>query len=330
MKKSMLTVQETSELINKGSILSIAGDENLLVKLPKGNWIGGTIPYFISENGGEINKKLLYVTPLDDNQIKYQIIEYDEKSISSIYLDAYENGYSIIIIPGLSQTHFNFSLKSSRYKNFAISPLIGWISGVDLNDLGKVTPKVFNGETGEFFENKAIVLHLELPKNKYAEIDIVNIFTQNLQGDKIEFLEDSFTVSDVLINEEKVNFATYVKENKLNIKLPLVADFNGAIINTSFQSVNEDDKIVTFFAPVFSGVKYYQALNVENYVENFLLELPKNIDPPIFSCNCILNYIYSELEGKKTSNFTGPITFGEIAYQLLNQTMTFIEIKETN
>jgi len=40
-----------------------------------------------------------------------------------------------------------------------------------------------------------------------------------------------------------------------------------------------------------------------------------------------LNYLYSGLEGKKTGNVTGPITFGEVAYQLLNQTMVYMTIE---
>jgi hypothetical protein len=46
-----------------------------------------------------------------------------------------------------------------------------------------------------------------------------------------------------------------------------------------------------------------------------------------FSCNCILNYIYGNLEGKKLAGTAGPITFGEIAYQLLNQTMVYLEFE---
>jgi hypothetical protein len=34
------------------------------------------------------------------------------------------------------------------------------------------------------------------------------------------------------------------------------------------------------------------------------------------------------LEGKKTGGVTGPITFGEIAYQLLNQTLAYISVKD--
>jgi hypothetical protein len=41
-----------------------------------------------------------------------------------------------------------------------------------------------------------------------------------------------------------------------------------------------------------------------------------------------LNFLYGELEGKKTGTITGPMTFGEIAYQLLNQTMIFLEIEK--
>ncbi|WP_340301592.1 DUF6976 family protein [Roseobacter sp. HKCCD5988] len=29
-----------------------------------------------------------------------------------------------------------------------------------------------------------------------------------------------------------------------------------------------------------------------------------------YSCNCILNYLYGEMEGKSVSGFTGPMTFG--------------------
>ena len=46
-----------------------------------------------------------------------------------------------------------------------------------------------------------------------------------------------------------------------------------------------------------------------------------------YSCNCILNYLYGDLEGKKTGGFTGPVTFGEIAYILLNQTLVKLDVK---
>ena len=49
---------------------------------------------------------------------------------------------------------------------------------------------------------------------------------------------------------------------------------------------------------------------------------------PVFTCNCILNYLYANLEGKKTGSIVGPITFGEIAYMLLNQTMVYLTFED--
>ncbi|MCK5268852.1 MAG: hypothetical protein KAR07_11800 [Spirochaetes bacterium] len=124
----------------------------------------------------------------------------------------------------------------------------------------------------------------------------------------------------------KENFSEYLLRNKIDTKFPLVSNYNGTMVNVSFQSVDEKEKLVNLYAPVFQGVKYKLAKPVADYVKEFEDKtISANVNP-IFSCNCILNYLYSELEGKKTGNYQGPITFGEIAYQLLNQTMTYLEI----
>jgi hypothetical protein len=46
-----------------------------------------------------------------------------------------------------------------------------------------------------------------------------------------------------------------------------------------------------------------------------------------FSCNCILNFLFGGLEGQKIGNLQGPVTFGEIGYQLLNQTLVVLRIQ---
>lgn len=50
----MITVQAAAELIRKGVPLSLAGPESALDQLPAGNWIGGTIPYFMVAGGGVV------------------------------------------------------------------------------------------------------------------------------------------------------------------------------------------------------------------------------------------------------------------------------------
>ena len=75
--------------------------------------------------------------------------------------------------------------------------------------------------------------------------------------------------------------------------------------------------------------EYKVAAPVSDYVTAFKNSLPKSaMGNVVFSCNCILNYLYSELEGKRTGSITGPITFGEIAYQLLNQTLAYATIQD--
>ncbi len=57
-------------------------------------------------------------------------------------------------------------------------------------------------------------------------------------------------------------------------------------------------------------------------------QVPADIGAVAFSCNCILDDLYSELAGKRTGIFTGPVTFGEIAYQLVNQTLAYLVVRD--
>ena len=53
MPGKLLTVAEASEAITAGAAVLVAGDESLLRQLPQGRWIGGTIPYFMTDAGGQ-------------------------------------------------------------------------------------------------------------------------------------------------------------------------------------------------------------------------------------------------------------------------------------
>jgi len=182
------------------------------------------------------------------------------------------------------------------------------------------------GDSLKISDSTAVAMHVSLPKERYAELMIVNMFEQS-DGDLISFMDDGFSVTNAYVNGKMMNFADYVISNKIDTRLPLVADYFGALINISFQNIDKMAKKVDFYAPVFKGVQYKLAAPVNDYVKSFTSQM-KGIetDSIVFSCNCILNYLYCDLEGKKTADITGPITFGEIAYQLLNQTMTYLKI----
>jgi hypothetical protein len=327
MKKVMCKIDEVINMIDQGRKLLLAGDEELLKKLPDGSWIGGSIPYFMTESGGMATKDRILVDEIPSFVKEISCKSYDIATIKNVYKDGFDNGFSVIIIPFSSETHLSFAINAPDYKEFATKPLIGWISGLLLDELKEKTAKTFIGSGKSMSEKNAVVMHINLPPEKYAEISTINIFTQGI-GDTIEFPTSGFQVKDALINGKNQNFADYVVRKQLDIRLPLVADYNGMMINISFQGINNEAKIVDFYAPVFKGILYKQAVPINDYIKQFTQLIPDNNgQETVFSCNCILNYLYSELEGKKTGSITGPITFGEIAYQLINQTMVSIEIK---
>jgi hypothetical protein len=324
----MVEVAAVKEKIDRGQNLLLAGDENLLGQLPPGNWIGGSIPYFMTEQGGLSTRDMVYVTELPDCVSHVSIEVYNKETMAHVYTDAPKNGFSLIIIPAASPTHLEFALRAPHYQGFAIRPLVGWISGVHLDNLGKTSPKVFSGLTCTMLEDGAAVMHVTLPPTQVAEVGILNIFEQS-DGDAITFQQDGFSAREVLINGVPTNFAQYIAANRLDTRLPLVADYYGALVNVSFQGVDEAKQEVNFYAPVFAGLSYKHAKPIQNYVQQFTSHLPTSLSKQIvFSCNCILNYLYSELEGKQTGGITGPITFGEVAYQLLNQTMVYLTIND--
>jgi hypothetical protein len=319
----MMTLPEASSFIRTGAVAFVAGDESLLAALPKGNWIGGTIPYFMTDDGGRFTRDQVFVTAMPDFVTEPTVKFYHEDELAGIP-DGYKpNGFSYIVIPALTCVHQTFAHDCSTWPGVFNRPLLGWIAGTDVKDIGAVSPKVFNGQTGESSASKAAVMHMDLPKNRFAQVDILNVFKQG-SGDTITFPASGFEAGECFINGEKQNLAAYIAKHKIDTHLPLVADYMGAMINVSFQSVDAAAGTVKFYAPVFPGVEYKIAAPVSNYEAEFQAEMKKKDIHPVFSCNCILNYLYANLEGKKTGHIVGPITFGEIAYMLLNQTLVYL------
>jgi len=316
MEHRLYSIHEVIALIEKGYHLSLAADERVLSKLPKGNWIAGTIPYFMDVNSGLFTQELIYVNKLTDLSKDVKIKVYDIHNIDILTQDTYHNGFTLLIIPPFQEIHQDFAIKSETMEGLYDNPVVGWVAGIDLSS-GDV-PKVYNGLTLESYENKVVAFHVQLPENTFAQIDIINIFKQDPESPEIHFYLDSFEVIHCLIDNKEVNLSDYIIQNKIDPKLPLIADYSGASINVSIKEVDKDFGIVNFYAPVFASKTYKFAKQIDNYIKEFeinTLNIHKNNE---FSCNCILNYMYGNLEGKKIENVTGPITFGEIAYQLLN------------
>lgn len=329
MAQALVTIEETKARIMNGRPLLLAGDERVLRELPTGDWIGGTIPYFMSERGGTFSQDHIFVTEFPDDIAGARILHYDDASLPQIYRDIPENGFGVIILPASSAILAQFAVEAAHYADYALRPLIGWVSGVNLAEVGTVRPKVFDGRTLTAYENACVVLHITLPETRTVEIGIINPFHPD-QGDALEFPVSGFRTQQVLVNGKPTHFGTYLTERKVDLQLPLVAEQAGTTVNVSFETVDISNGEVSFLAPVFPGKIYRLARPITDYVAAFEQEVTTaglETGPVVVSCNCILNYLYSGLEGRQTEQFVGPITFGEVAHQLLNQTMVYLSVK---
>jgi len=328
MTQALLSLEAVTQKVADGARLLLAGEEGLLRRLPRGSWIGGTIPYFMDVSGGTFDEGRLFATELPESCAAATVTVYDRERLGRIYAEGPARGFSFVIIPGMSPTHLAFAVDAPGYADFAKRPLVGWIAGVNLARLGQVTPKVIDGATLTAHEDAAVVMHVELTAGKVADVEILNIFEPG-DGDVIRFPETGFTAHKATVNGTEVVFADYVERQGLDTRMPLVADYAGARVNTSFQKVERAEGVVHFYGPVFAGMEYRLARRVDDYVEAFTAKVPKVQEGEVvFSCNCIVNYLHSELEGKKTGGFVGPITFGEIAYQLVNQTLAYLVVMD--
>ena len=323
----LITVAKAAEMIRAGSVLSLAGPESALDQLPAGNWIGGTIPYFMVDAGGTVvTEGQVFATDLTDlGQVK--IASYGADELGGIVGNAPENGFSLTIIPAFSQAHQRFAAEASNNPDAFLKPTVGWISGIHLSDAGSASPKVYDGRTATKHQDAAVVAYVSLPADKLASIEIVNLFEPG-DGDVLHFVETLFHVNECVVNGQTVNFAQYLRSKGLDGgKLPLVGDFAGAHVNVSLQNIDDATGAVNLYAPVFAGVDYRFAKPVGGYAAAFRNRLA-DVDSKglVTGCNCILNFLYGELEGKAIGGVQGPATFGEIAYQLLNQTMVTVRI----
>jgi hypothetical protein len=321
----LMSIEEAARFIRSGRGVTVAGDESALKQLPPGLWIGGTIPYFMSEDGGLCTKDKVFVNELPLASGEPGLCCYDASSIESICQDAPANGFSVLIVPAFSDVHERFSRDAPEFDGMYLHPLVGWVAGAHLDDLASTKPKVVFGPTGEFLDDQAVAMHVAISAERSASIEIVNLFKPGT-GPAIRFTEPGFQVDEAEIDGQRVNLAKYLRENKIDTRLPLVADYCGAFINVSVQSVDAEAGEVKLYAPVFPGIEYRIAGSIPPYAEAFEQVVPHDDGEITFCCNCILNYLYGDLEGKTTDRMHGPMTFGEIAYQLVNQTMVYLRV----
>jgi len=321
LENGLMGPDQAAALIRAGHFLMIAGDEALLRRLPAGNWIGGTIPYFMGSDGGQLSRERLFVTRIPADAGAPEIRRYDITSIDHVCADGPANGFSLIIIPAFSAIHSLYARKAPGFEDMFIKPVVGWVAGCHVDDIGRVAPLVVSGPGLDFDAERAVVMHVPLPPERYAHVHIANAMRQG-EGEVLRFPETGFSAGRCTVDGVDTTLAAYLEARQADLRLPLVADYGGASVNVSIKGVDREAGRVDFYAPVFDDVAYRLAAPVD-----FAADPEAGGETALWSCNCILNYLYCGLEGRCAAPPGGPMTFGEIAYLLLNQTQVFLEIE---
>lgn len=322
----LLPISEVEEKVAARKALLLAGSEKALSALSPGRWIAGTIPYFMDVEGAVCSESKVFVTEVPDFATGVEIRTYTPETLPKICHDAPENGFTVVVMPANSSVHLAYACGAPFYKNIFVKPVIGWIAGVHLSRVGQEEPKTFDG-SGRASTDLAVAMHVSLPLGKLASLGIVNVFRPG-RGMAITFPEKGFSATECFLDGKPGNLAKHIRETNQDTRLPLTADYNGTIVNVSVQNVDKVSDEVRFYAPVFPGMEYKFAAPVPDYVAAFRSAVQSDNSIGILSCNCILNYVYAKLEGKRIGLMTGPFTFGEIAHQLLNQTLVRLSIDD--
>lgn len=322
-----LTRDQVADRIAQGALLLVSGDTTVLGSLPQGSWIGGSTAYFMGEHHSGRDQNRLQVVELPRGVfLSPQIKSYTASSVQDVAKEAPNHGVSFMVLPFGSQVHLEYARRAPWFHDMFSKPLVGWVSGYDL-DSDQQRSIAVNGQTGAVGEGEAVVLHCNLAPDVVAEIGSLNIFEVG-SGPTIEFLGDGFEVDDAFVDGNLYRFSDYLVEAGVDTKLPLMGDFYGVPINASIMSVDQGAGSVKLYAPVFRELTYRFAAPIQNH-SDALSAAAKTLEGKeiIFACNCILNHLYGHMDGRQFGSLEGPVTFGEIAFQLVNQTLVYLELK---
>lgn len=322
---SLLSVEEVSELIHAGLPLCLAGTDALLARLPAGNWIGGTIPYFMTEEGGCLSLDRVFVSRLPGAAHVTSAV-YGAEAIAQLIHDAPADGFTVVIAPAATEALRRFAEDGRKSPDLFLKPIVGWAAGVNLDAPGD-QPAVYFGTDRSRHRDAIVALHVTLPTGRLASIEIVNIF-HAAEQEVVEFAETGFTARYCSVNGVRRPLAEYLRAaGNADGRRPLMGNYTGADVNVAIKSIDPATGDVAFFGPVFPGVQYRLAKPIKDYETAFAEGLARcDQTSVVFSCNCVLNYLYGNLEGRKTGLVVGPMTFGEIGYQLLTQTCVLLHV----
>lgn len=273
------TVREVTELICNEHVLILTALDDVLALLPTGNWIGGISDKFPIEYDPDGEPLCIQVNDLTEWVRSVHINSYQSFNFESIERDTYPNGFSIIAIPAFSSVHLGYGVYMTTVPLQGETPIIGWVAGSECGKDEMRESVVVDGSTGEFYPERAVVLHCALHDDLKAWFDVLNPFEPDLENVHFKFPVSSFNVNSctvipphdfakeqggrLLENDkppvDQVNFRQYMSESHPAIDFhitPLTTTLRGEVVTSAFLDTSPGKSLV-LAAPVVPGLSYY-------------------------------------------------------------------------
>jgi hypothetical protein len=237
--------------------------------------------------------------------------------------DVPANGYSVVIMPFGTMAQQTYAREAPGEKSIFDKQLAGWVCGASPGFSER--PQVFYGMLGHCIDDEVVAMHFELAEGYRAQVKMINIFEMG-DGDRIEFPSDGFSSSQAFVNGRSVVFSEYLLGCGVEYTRPLLCNVHGLNYNVTIRDVDKANSLVSFYAPIFKNTEYRFARPLRDMRKSIERALPKLTKVPAFCCGCISLYELGHLENFKAGLFSGPISHGEIANILVNQTFTYITV----
>ena len=322
-------LKEAEAIVLKGLPVMVAGSPDLMSRLPRGNWIGGSTPLLMTGTGVGDSRDRLLVTPMPTSAKLLSIQRYGVGGLNYLAEDSPVNGFTIVIVPYGCLVHHTLALEAPDYPNLFSKSIAGWICAPRGEHMGE-RAQVFYGPTCHAIEDEAIAIHMELPNELRAEMDILTAFDLG-DGPCITFPEDGFTVTNAYVDGNLVVFSEYLRGLNHVLHIPLVGELHGTKLIAELRHYDAHTELVTFHAPVFHNVAYRfasKSSNLRERARQMLAQCSPDLD---FCCICSSIYANGELGEYASGCVDAPVTFGEIANILINQAIVRLRVvNQTN
>lgn len=90
----------------------------------------------MAEDGGTISRDRVFVNEIEVFGETPTLRLHDVESLPQLCRNAPDNGYTMLVVPAFGPCHGSFAENASNYEEMYMKPLVGWVAGIHLDDLG--------------------------------------------------------------------------------------------------------------------------------------------------------------------------------------------------